>query len=120
MAHRPSAAGASFYYWKPSHEVVLRLLYIPARDQHMIMSVGFVGDITPAAALDLIVDRAISYLRDYQLDSAFAVAPKRMENPEILKLYDLVPQHPRLRVTLEADAPGARRWGLTAPELRKP
>jgi len=120
MAHRPSPWGASYYYWTTKGEVALRLIYSSGRKQHFVMSVGFVGRISPSDALELVIDRSIEYLRERNASSAFAVAPKRMEYPGILRLYDLVPSHHRLIVKTEQDTPASRTWNIEAPELNSP
>lgn len=117
MAHRPSFLGASYYYWTTSAEIVLRIVWYRTRRQYLIQSVGFRGEINARSALDLIVDRSISFLREQGESSAFALVPKRMDNTRILELYDLVLTHPRLAITKEHESPDARRWNIEAPEL---
>jgi hypothetical protein len=115
--HRPNWMGASYYYWTPTSEVVLRMVYLGKRDLYQIMSVGFVGKISPKEALELLIEQAIVYLRSRAATSALALVPKSMDNPQVLKLYDLVPRHPRLRVTVEGDWSAVRRWHIEVPEL---
>lgn len=117
MAHRPSPLGAAYYYWTPEFEVVLRLVLNERRMLHQVQSIGFVGSTTPQAALDLAVDRGVAYLRERDDNRVIATVPKKMGNPRILELYRLIPSHPRLEVTVEADTPTRFRWLITVPEL---
>ena len=117
MGHRPSRYGASYYYWNGADELALRLVYCRPRGQHQVLNVGFLGTITPQRALDLLVDRAIEYLRERKATSMFALCPKQMTNRNILLLYDLVPGHPRFRVTTERESPSTKEWNIEVPEL---
>ncbi len=118
VAHRPWANGGAFYYWTPNFEVILRLVYSGQRNQHRVLSAGLVGRVSPQEALDLIVERSISYLRERNQYSAFAVAPKQADSPDVLRVFDLVPSHPRLLVTTEVESARVKRWNIDVPELQ--
>jgi len=120
VVHKPWARGAAYYLWTANSEAVVRLAYAEERLQHHVMSVGFVGDMSPQQALDQIVQCTIDYLIERRARSVFAIAPKRMDSQEVLNLYDLVPTHPRLRVITEAESPRGRRWNIDFPELQIP
>jgi hypothetical protein len=115
--HRPEKMGASYYYWTAKSEVVLRIGYHDMRKQHRITSVGFVGSLAPQAALDLVVDQIIVFLKWAGGRTAMALVPKRMDNPRILELYALAPKHPRMRIKVEKESDLAARWNMEFPEL---
>jgi hypothetical protein len=117
LAHTPTPLGACYYYWTSQFELALRIAYHVNAGRHQIASVGFLGNIAPADALDLIVDRAIIHLIERSLTTAFCLCPKNMEFAPLLQLYDLVPSHPRVKVTLEAETAHFRKWTLEAVEL---
>src|SRR5262249_35371542 len=87
------------------------------RRQFEIVSVGFVGAMPAAAALDLVVEKTIEFLKARSASSAFARRPKRMASPQITQLHDLVPGHPRLKVTVEKESPSTVRSNIDFPEL---
>lgn len=112
--------GGAYYYWTADSEVVVRFDYFRPRKQFEFKSVGFVGSLTPAAALDLMIDKAVEFLRAHGATSGFAIRPKHMQNPQIMQLHDMVLQNPRLRVTVEKDAPNDVRWNIELLELLQP
>ena len=116
-SHCPTRLGASYYYWAPAHEAVLRIAFNSDRKCHEIGSVGFLGDISPARALDLMVDRAVLHMVERGIKTVFATCPKQMDYAPLLELYDLVPSHPRVRVTSQIETSTDRKWFLEAVEL---
>lgn len=117
LAHKPTTAGASYYLWTPQFELALRMAYNTDYRRHEVSSVGFYGDIAPSDALDLIVDKALLHMVERRLTSVFCLCPKQMEYAPLLELYDLVPTHPRIRVTVEAETDSVMKWKLEAVEL---
>jgi hypothetical protein len=116
--HRPGWMGGAYYYWTPTAEIVVRLQFHARRAMYQIATVGFVGSISPSEALDRMIDQTSRFVGARGQTTAFALVPKRMDNPEILKLYDLIPQHPRLKVTRMADVHDQRHWIIEFIELR--
>ena len=116
--HRPGVMGASYYLWTATSEVAFRIVYVPFRAQYQAMSAGFVGNISPKEALDLVVDKGIKYMRTHGVTSVFARVPKKMANPQILVFYALVPEHPRLRVSPRFESHSLRVWNIEVPELK--
>jgi hypothetical protein len=119
-AHRPLPWGASYFYWESDTQLALRLIFSCDWRRHQIMSLGFLGTMPHRQALDLVVERCISYLRERDAGSAVAIVPKRRGHPNMRALYQLVPSHPRVRFRLDAQSKYAERWILEAPELAPP
>ncbi len=117
IGHSKEEFGGAYYLWQPTAQVVVRFVYNPLRKQFEILSVGLVGDIEPERALDLVVDKAVQYLGRLGHTSAYARRPKQMHAAAVMRLHDLVPSHPRLKVSIERDVPVAVRWNIEFPEL---
>ena len=111
--------GAAYYYTGAQGEIALRFTYLRRRQQYQLMSVGFTGPMSAVEALDATIDKSIEFMRERGICSLFAIRPKQMGNEGIMEFHDLVPAHPRARVTVEKDLPGAAFWNIAARELEE-
>ena len=118
--HRPSSTGGSYYYWNLTSEVVLRIGLLSNLRRYQIISVGFVGDITPRAALALLVGQITVFLRGVGASTAVALPPKHMDSTRLLEMFALVPIHPKMRVTKERESELATRWNIQFTDLTSP
>lgn len=89
---------AYYHFAGATFELVVGFDWIRRLRRFRIISTGFVGAITPIEALDRVAIKAREFLLKYSLDHFVAIRPRRMENSRILEFYDLLNQHPALRV----------------------
>ena len=62
------------------------------------MSVGFVGDLSPKKAADLVVERILRFMKDKQIYRVSAVEPFEMDSTAILTFYKWAHLNPRLAI----------------------
>lgn len=72
----------------------------------------FIGNVTPAAALDLIVEKANDFAVGQGMASLYAVRPKVMDYAPLTALHNLVPAHPKLNVTLHRETAALVVWEI--------
>lgn len=101
-----------FYYPGVDFEVVCGFKWSYRLRHYRLMSVGFVGDVSPREALELVVERFRRFVLEKQVDHVIAVRPLTMENPAILEFYELVLQHPSLVVRGTHVVKGGTYWWL--------
>jgi hypothetical protein len=99
-----------FYFLGDGFEVVCGLKWFRRSRLYRLMSVGFVGAITPAEALELVVERGRHFFREKFIDRIAAVEPAVMENPAILEFYRLMRRHPCLAVRGHRIGGGTYLW----------
>jgi len=87
-----------YYYAGVAFEIVVGFKWLRRLKRFRIMSVGFVGEIRPAEALDRIAAKLKQFASDNGVDRLVAIRPWQMDNPRILELYGLLRGHPTLHV----------------------
>jgi hypothetical protein len=87
-----------YYYAGGNYEVVCGVRWNRRMRRWRLMSVGFVGAVRPAEALELVVERGRHFFREKRVDHIIAIEPAKMENPAILEFYRLIRGHPSLEI----------------------
>lgn len=82
-----------YYYLGIDFELVIGFRWHKRRRSFELKSLGFVGDVSPAEALEHMVHKLTEFMRRNDLNRIFAVRPFTMESQEVLKLYDLAFAH---------------------------
>ena len=113
--HKSEMWGGAYYYWTADCEVVLRLNFLGR--QGFEVCVGFVGNISPREALDLMIDRGVEYLKSQGRERALGRPSKSIKNQRLIELYDLLPSHPRVNVTVKKETPSGKLLLIDVPEL---
>lgn len=84
---------AGRYYYLGSgdgFELALGLTWKDDRKRFFVQSVGFRGDITPHDAVEFFVRKAIQFLNEHGESTLSAIVPSKMDNPNILRFYDVL------------------------------
>ncbi len=102
--------GQVFLYTGAGFQIAIRFEFDPTRERWQMASTGFVGNTTPAAALDLIVARFAQFLADQNASSIFCVVQKQAPSPTMSDYYQRIPQHPDLLVTVHRETDTAWLW----------
>jgi hypothetical protein len=87
-----------YYFWNPQCEVVIGFHWRRRRRQYELKSLGFVGAITPAAALELMVAKLLDFMRQHDRERVFAIRPFAMESRSVIELYELAMCHPAVAI----------------------
>jgi hypothetical protein len=87
-----------YYYVGAGFELVLGFKWLRRLREYRVMSTGFVGNIEPKEALDRIAAKLHEFASRKGVGRLVAIRPWTMDSPRILELYDLLFQHPALRV----------------------
>ena len=92
----------------------LYMYFRPSRRQqrHYLWSVGMAGNVTAAAAVDLLADNMQRYLERHCLEEAYAIRPWTMDYGPIQEVHDWVPKHPDFEVTVVEESPDSAIWKL--------
>jgi hypothetical protein len=105
-----------YYYAGSDFEVVCGFKWIRRSRRYRLMSVGFVGAITPSAALEIVVQKVRDFLQQKQIHYLIAIRPAVMENPTILEFYELFFRHPGLAIRGTHPIEGGTYLWLGLPE----
>ncbi len=101
------------YYTDPRCEVVMMILYELKRRRWRVMTMGFSGAVEPSEALDRAVEGLADFMHRHQVQTVYGIRRKVLDDPGICQFYDLVPHHPRLRVSVLHDTPEATAWEVS-------
>lgn len=104
--------GTVFLYQNGDVNIVLVLVPNPRLRKLRVYTCGFVGSITPEAALDLVVEKLIEEMTAGELSSVYAIRRRGLDHPPLNRFFDLAAIHPRLRVTVEHHMADRDAWNI--------
>lgn len=104
--------GELWHYQGQGFEIALLFQYAVERKQWLLAQLGFVGDVEPAQALDINVQRGHEFLQAHKAASLFCARPHSVEYPPLLVYFDLCLQHPKLQVTVVHQAENIDVWEI--------
>lgn len=87
-----------YHYQGFELEIALGFQWNSRRRRHCLRSVGFVGNITPEGALELVIEKGLQFLNEHEQASVYAIQPYRMDNPRIIVFYQLLRNHAGIKV----------------------
>lgn len=109
-----------FYLPGDGFEVVLGVRQHHRRKRRFqVMSCGFIGDIAPQAALDIVIDQLTVIGKSVGTHRFFAIRPYFMDSKELMNLYQLAEKSSALELRQgRADVSGTLYW-ITIRRLRE-
>ncbi len=117
IVYRMARFPCEYYYLQGDRfEVVCGYKWHQRQRLFRLMSVGFVGAISPQDALDLVVQNFCRFLFEKRIDHVAAIRPDVMENPAIVEFYKLAQQHPSVRIRGTHHRRGGAYWWIQATD----
>jgi hypothetical protein len=92
--------GEVWHYQGNGFEIGLIFQYRSQRSQWELAQVGFIGQVQPSVVLDLSTQRFKDFLQGHGISSVTAVRPTAVDYQPLEALYELVPQSPKLKLTV--------------------
>lgn len=99
MVARISGPPSEYFLFSGARfEIALGFRWIAKLNRFRIMSVGFIGQITPLEALNRVTAKCRSFATSKGVTRLIAVRPFQMENPCIMQFYGLLKGHATIQV----------------------
>ena len=105
--------GELWHYQGQGFEIGILFQYSLEREHWQVLHVGFVGNVQPAAALDLTVSRIRDFLQGHNTPSFFTVPVTTADYQPLRAFYDLCLTNPDLRVRLVAQGDVGSVWEVS-------
>ena len=105
--------GEVWHYQGQGFEIGLLFQYSHERKHWQLAQVGFVANVQPAAALDLVVARGRDFSQSHGVASVFAARPATMDYQPLLVFYDLCLTNPNLHIRVVAQNEVKTIWEIS-------
>jgi len=102
--------GEAWHYQGTGFEIAMMFCVTPIHNQWNVPHVGFVGNVQPAEVLDLTVSLWHEFLQAHGVTSVFVVHPKTIDCQPLRQYHNLVPAHPRVKITLVKETDAKSLW----------
>jgi hypothetical protein len=109
-----------WHYQGQGFEIAMLLRYINARQQWHLANVGFVGNVQPAEALEINLQKGREFFLTHDVSSVVAVRPKAMDYAPLQQYHDLCLSHPDLAITVLNDTEDRTLWELAYTAVPHP